>query len=486
MKLFKSTAHNFLNKDFLLIFFGYYFLILFALIWCRGAYIPTHTAESLYLGQELQIGYAKHPPLHAITPYLFWNFFNYSYFSLYFFNAGLLTLGLISSYILSKEFLDRPKAIIATLIYSGVLLINFSQLKINANTILFPLYPMIILFFYKGIKTQKITNWLLFGCFAALGMWGKYSTLVLLFFCGLASIVTPEGRQSYKKPGIYIGILTSIIAFSPHLFWFLHHYKPALEYFSDKASRPDQAYVHLQILAAIFLAITYWLLFVRNWKKPFHKVSLNFETKYILICCVAPIVFILMLPVFNVQIRVNWLSAFFFGIGTTLVYFSDVDLSQSLKIRKGILFIFGLFTTIGFVGMIAIKVSGYDDKYELKRISEYLYTNWQKQFNTNPSYMCHSNNLNAIAAIKLMHDIYDKTGEKHKIHLVLQCDFNSRADINLNDVRAKGLITFTHSDAVIAERIFNKPPVFQQTVYVKKYPKMKSSAEVPVHIKFYA
>ncbi len=164
LKIFKQTNNGFeFGRAFLPLFFGYYFLLLFAVMLSRGSYIPAHTAESLYLGLEMQLGYSKHPPLHAVIPYLFWSLFNYSYYAVYFFTAALLTSGVISSYFLSKKFLNNNKAILATLIYCGVLAINFLQLKINANTILFPIYPLIVLFFYNSIKTQKISCWALFG-----------------------------------------------------------------------------------------------------------------------------------------------------------------------------------------------------------------------------------------------------------------------------------------------------------------------------------
>lgn len=489
MRLVKTVNNKLeFSPSFLLLFFGYYFLVLFAVMLSRGSYIPAHTAESLYLGLEMQWGYAKHPPLHAVIPYLFWRFSGYSYYSVYFFTAGLLTSGIITSYFLSKKFLNKEKSIIATLIFSGILAINFMQLKINANTILFPLYPLIILFFYNAIKSQKLCYWLLFGVFSALGMLGKYSTIVLLFCCFLISIFTQEGRNSYKKPGIYSGFLFFIIVFGPHLLWLFYHYKPSFSYFLNATLKthniPIQLY--LGILGTTLISILYWFLFTNNWKRPFTKVRMDFHTKFLLMSCIAPLLLIMMLPILGINTKMNWTSAFYFGIGIVLVYFSNIDLSNELKIKRGILWVFCVYTTIGFLCIFSITMSGYNNKYQLNRVSQFVYSHWHDKFNTNPSYMCHSGDVEAIAAIKLMHDIYLKTKQPHEIHLILNCDFDKRPEIDLKDVVAKGLITFTNHDASKAKHIFGAEPIFSQTLWVKKYPKLKSSKKVLLNVKFYA
>lgn len=489
MRLFKTVNNNLeFTPSFLPFFFSYYFLVIFAIMLSRGDYIPAHTAESLYLGLEMQWGYAKHPPLHAVIPYLFWNFFNYSYYSVYFFTAGLLTSGIITSYFLSKKFLNKQKAIIATLLFSGILAINFMQLKINANTILFPLYPLIILFFYNAIKTQKLSNWLCFGAFAALGMLGKYSTIVLLFCCFLISIFTQEGRDSYKKPGIYSGFLAFIIVFGPHILWLFYHYRPALSYFSEATLEnhniPIQLY--LSMLGTGLLTILYWFFFVTNWKKPFVKLSMDFNTKFLLLSCMAPLVLIMILPILGMNVKMNWTSAFYFGIGTVLVYFSNITLSHPQKIKKSVLTIMCVYTSIGVFCIFSVTVSGYNNKYELDKVSEYVYSHWHDKFNTSPSYICHSKDIEAVAAIKLMHDIYLKTKQKHKIHLILNCDFAQRPEIDLNEVRAKGLITFTDHDGSIAKDLFGTEPIFSNTLWVKQYPKLNFSKKIALNIKFYA
>lgn len=249
-----------------------------------------------------------------------------------------------------------------------------------------------------------------FGVFAALGMLGKYSTLVLLFCCFLGSVFTQEGRCSYKKLGIYIGLLTFLIVFGSHVIWLFFHYQPALNYFSNNAlqARNIPAQLYLGMLGTTSIAILYWLSFVVNWKKPFVTVCMNFEARFLLFCCIVPIMIIMLLPILGIHTKANWLSAFYFGIGTVLVYFSRIDLSQGLKIKRNVIYVLFTYTLLGLLCIFGINMSGYSDKYEFNRVSEFLYDNWHKNFNTNPSYICHSGDLEAIAAIKLMNDIYKK------------------------------------------------------------------------------
>lgn len=83
-----------------------------------------------------------------------------------------------------------------------------------------------------------------------------------------------------------------------------------------------------------------------------------------------------------------------------------------------------------------------------------------------------------------MHDIYVKTKHKHKIHLILNCNFDKRPEIDLNDVRAKGLITFRDHDAEIGKQIFGREPIFNQTLQVNKYPNLKATKKLILILNF--
>ncbi len=320
-------------------------------------------------------------------------------------------------------------------------------------------------------------------------MLGKYSTIVLLFCCFLITTFTPQGRISYKKTGIYVGILFFGVVCAPHVIWLFYHYKPALTYFSSSAfqKRNVPAALYLGMLGVLSIAIGYWLLFVESWKKPFAKVKgdAHFDTKFLVICCIAPILCLMVLPILGVHVKTHWTSAFYFGIGTVLIYFSNINLSLGVKIRHGVVAVLCTYSALGILCILCINMTGYDNKYELHKVSQYVYDKWSNQFHTNPSYICHSNDIEAIAAIKLMHDIYEKTREKHKIHLILNCNFKTRPEIDLNDVRAKGLITFTDHDAEIASQIFGSEPVFSNVLLVAKYPKLKVSQKSSIPINFY-
>lgn len=53
-------------------------------------------------------------------------------------------------------------------------------------------------------------------------------------------------------------------------------------------------------------------------------------------------------------------------------------------------------------------------------------------------------------------------------------------------MREKGLITFSDKDADIAKQIFDRDPIYNQTLQLKEYPKLKSSKLINMTIKFYA
>ena len=62
----------------------------------------------------------------------------------------------------------------------GIYFYNFTTPEFNVNVCQLPFWAGTVYFAWKSFKTDKTSNWILFGMFAALGFISKYLFLYLL------------------------------------------------------------------------------------------------------------------------------------------------------------------------------------------------------------------------------------------------------------------------------------------------------------------
>ena len=68
------------------------------------------------------------------------------------------------------------------MLLEGIYFYNFTTPEFNVNVCLIPFWSLSVFYLWKGIKYNKILDWLLLGLFAGLGFLSKY----LFIYLGLA------------------------------------------------------------------------------------------------------------------------------------------------------------------------------------------------------------------------------------------------------------------------------------------------------------
>ena len=201
----------------------YLFLGLHALFWTVGSYISraslTHdTLEGIAWGNQLQLGYSKHPPLAAWYSALAYKLGGE--IGVYFASQILIVLTFIAVFKLAQKIFDNKTSIISVLLLEGILYHNINSINLTPDTIQTPIWACLTLVFYNSIKSQKISTWFLTGVFAGLAILAKYSAALLFLPMLIISILEiKNNNNSYKKAGIYIAILTSLFIAGPHIYW---------------------------------------------------------------------------------------------------------------------------------------------------------------------------------------------------------------------------------------------------------------------------
>ena len=223
-----------LNKSYIILAT---FFLLHLICWVLGADL-SHTqlrydmAENYAWGQEMQLGYYKHPPLFAWVSYIWLSIFGTTHFAYFLLSQVNVIVAMVFIFLLSRKFVGENKAVFAVLLLELIIFYNLKAIRFNANTILIPIFPAIAFFFVKSLQENRTKDWLLFGFTAALGMLSKYAAVCLIFTFILYAL--QKRRDIFINPRAYLGIFVFLATISPHVYWLFQADFLTLQYASDK------------------------------------------------------------------------------------------------------------------------------------------------------------------------------------------------------------------------------------------------------------
>ncbi len=223
-----------LNKSYIILAT---FFLLHLFCWVLGADL-SHTqlrydmAENYAWGQEMQLGYYKHPPLFAWVSYIWLSIFGTTHFAYFLLSQATVVVAMVFIFLLSRKFISENKAIFAVLFLELIIFYNLKAIRFNANTILIPLFPAISFFFVKSLQENRAKDWLLFGFTSALGILSKYAAVCLIFTFILYAL--HKRRDIFANPRVYFAIFVFLATISPHIYWLFQTDFLTLQYAHDK------------------------------------------------------------------------------------------------------------------------------------------------------------------------------------------------------------------------------------------------------------
>jgi 4-amino-4-deoxy-L-arabinose transferase-like glycosyltransferase len=203
------------------------FLALHVLIWSvlpalLQHNLPLDVIEQLAWGREWQIVYFKHPPLPA------WIVESVAVVSggwppaLYLVGPLCSALSLFAIWRLGCAMLSPRRALLAVLAQEGVVYFTIFTPEFNHNVVLLPLWAALGLAGYRalfaaGHRNAVLGRWAWFGTLAALGLLGKYTTVLLLLPLLLLAVLHPRLRRVWASPGPWLAMAVALLLLLPHL-----------------------------------------------------------------------------------------------------------------------------------------------------------------------------------------------------------------------------------------------------------------------------
>jgi len=371
----------------------YCFLLFHLIIWTIlpsliNHNLPLDTIEALAWGNDLQMGYWKHPPLSAYVVELFYVIFGTLDWGYYFCSQIFIFINFVFIYkicLLKTKSLES--SVYCTLLSSLIFYYGYSSTEFNVNISLLPFWSGSIYYFLISLEKNKFKHWAKLGIFSAFAFLSKY-LVVYLFFVFIFIFL----KNFFKKNKSYkflISILFFILITLPHVVWIFNNDFHTIKYGSLRLTASDYDLLFFRIeepynihffkkdlikilfffkdqFFFIFKQLTIYFLFF-----TFHFIFFDFKYKKkevknnLTLIFFVPIILVFLSALFSMgKVRTMWLSPFYsiLSILITLIFFEI-----KIKIKKINILTFLILYLISPMLFVIINGSNISKEYTEKR-----------------------------------------------------------------------------------------------------------------------
>ena len=289
--------------------------------------LPLDTIEALAWGSNLDWGFNKHPPMSAFLSEIFYQIFGPQDWAYYLLSQICIAVSFLVVFKLAEDFFDNKiYCLLSVLLLEGIYFYNFTTPEFNVNVCLIPFWSLSVYYLWRGIKNNKITDWLLLGLFAGLGFLSKY----LFVYLGLAIDVLLIYMIYTKRLNLkcLVSFVPFIIILLPHIIWLTENDYVTITYGLLRTGSEEASILNHIKYPAILLGkqigiLLPFLLMIFVLVKKF-KININLNDEkllFLLSINLIPIFFIFLTSfTMGVKIRTMWMTPFYISFGLLFVY----------------------------------------------------------------------------------------------------------------------------------------------------------------------
>lgn len=186
--------------------------------------------ESFAFTPHYELGTFKHPPLAGWVARGWFSLFPPGALAFHLLSSACTLISMLGVYRLATLYLPRERIALALFALTLTLPYTTLSFKFNANSILMPIWPWIVVYFKRGLLSHRLRDACALGGLAALGMLGKYYTATLLAGLLAAALCTPTGRAWLRSRQPWVAVLVCAVGLSAHGVWLIRADAPTLAY----------------------------------------------------------------------------------------------------------------------------------------------------------------------------------------------------------------------------------------------------------------
>ncbi len=198
---------------------------------------PPDVVEGHAWGHEWPLGTYKHPPLQA------WILEGAAVLTGHWARVHLLLTQLAVAvtfwavWSTGRRIVGEIPALLSVLVLDGLTYYTIDTPQynpLNPNVVQMMFCALMIRYLYVALQDNRTRDWLILGLVSAGGLYGKYSTALLLAVFVAWAIFRPEGRARLREKGPYLAAGLCLVLFIPHLVWLVEHQFLPFAYTSDR------------------------------------------------------------------------------------------------------------------------------------------------------------------------------------------------------------------------------------------------------------
>ena len=356
--------------------------------------LPLDTIEALAWGSNLDWGYNKHPPFSAFAVEIFYQIFGSQDWAYYLLSQLFVIFTFFVVWLFSKEFFRNDiLSLISVLVLEGIYFYNFTTPEFNVNVCQLPFWALSVLYCWKGFKENKISDWLLFGVFAGLGILSKYLFIYLLISLDLFFIYMIVKKKINFK--CLISLIPFFLVLLPHFIWLIENNYETVNYAIHRTGIEDKNFLEhfthptLFLIKQIGILIPFLLMSFILISK--YKPKFNLKDKkllFLLTVNIVPIILIILTSmILGIKIRTMWMTPFYLFFGSLLVYIfqSQINLKKLKYFTNTFLILFILSpATYAYISITEVdKRTDYNGKEIALKIQKV----WDKKYKSEIIYV---------------------------------------------------------------------------------------------------
>ena len=221
--------------------------------------LPRDIIEAIVWGEEMQWGQMKSPPLSGWLAALFSYLTGHADWGLYLLSQLTFICAVYFVYKLAREFFDEYGAGASAMLLFFLFYYMPPAMKFCSHSTQFALLPAVGWFFWRGVRDNRLRDWLLLALFAALATLGKYSAVQVLAGCFVFMIICPEARKRFGSPGPYVAAVLYLLLLLPHFLWLLDHDFLPIRHLGDRLEDNDRGFF-IAVQAVLTVLMPYVIL----------------------------------------------------------------------------------------------------------------------------------------------------------------------------------------------------------------------------------
>ena len=365
--------------------------------------IPRDSIEGFVWGQHLEWSYDRNPWMNAWLTRAAWLLTGKSDIAFYALSSFFVGLGFWSVWKIAQLFVTPAKALLSVVLLECCVNYTIFPLEFNDNTIELGLWPLLFLFFYRAIETQKTKAWIITGIIAGLAMMTKYYAPFLFVIMLLYLILYKNARVSFTQKGLYYSLICFIVIITPNMIWLCHHHFLTITYAVDRAYN-TLGFWQLHIISPIrffnaqtinfILPFLIVLFFSRkHWHKP-HQAP-----HFLYWVALGPFFLTLLAAIiFGWRLHNGWGAPLvsLWGLLLVCVFQPEISLKKTLVIGYTIM----LLWTAGYAAAITLeKSTAHNDNYPAKAIANFATRAWHNRYHKPLKYVAGSRYIAGYVAL---------------------------------------------------------------------------------------